>query len=56
MDKHTQVVKSIKKQIKNLPCLHLVDFDTFKIIEIEGPEIGYGGILKQRKNGEEQLV
>ena len=39
-----------------MPCLHLVDPTAFKIVEIDTSDIGYGGILKQRKDEKEQVV
>lgn len=38
------------------PCLHTVDSNAYKIIETDASEIGYRGILKQKKNNTEQKV
>ena len=44
--------------LKNLPCLGISNPDYFMIVETDASDIGYGGILKQRKdpNSTEQLV
>ena len=44
--------------VKNLPCLGISNPDYFMIVETDASDIGYGGILKQRKdpNSTEQLV
>ena len=39
-----------------MPCLQIVDPTAFKIVEINASDIGYGGILKQRKDGKEQVI
>ena len=44
---HTQIVKQVKSQIKELPCLGILHLETFPIIETDASNIGYGGILKQ---------
>ena len=46
-DEHTQVVKQVKIQVKELPCLGILHQDAFPIIEIDASNISYGGILKQ---------
>ena len=46
-DVHTQVVKQVKSQVKELPCLGILHPDVFPIIETDASNIGYGGILKQ---------
>ena len=46
-DEHTQIVKQLKSQVKELPCLRILHLDAFPIIEIDASNIGYGGILKQ---------
>ena len=44
--------------VRNLPCLGISNPDYFMIVETDASDIGYGGILKQRKdpNSSEQLV
>ena len=44
--------------VKNLPCLGISNPDFFMIVETDASHIGYGGILKQRKDPKstEQLV
>ena len=46
-NEHTQVVKQIKTQVKELPCLGILHPEAFPIIETDASNIGYGGILKQ---------
>ena len=45
-DEHTQVVKQVKFQVKELPCLGILHPEAFLIIETDASNIGYGGILK----------
>ncbi|CAL2226721.1 unnamed protein product [Prunus armeniaca] len=45
---HTEIVKQIKVHVKTLPCLGIPSIDSFKIVETDASDIGYGGILKQR--------
>ena len=47
IDRHTMIVRQIKKYVRQLPCIVIPSPDTFKIVEIDASEIGYGGILKQ---------
>ncbi|GAV74808.1 hypothetical protein CFOL_v3_18288, partial [Cephalotus follicularis] len=57
MDTHTQLIKQIKNHAKEIHCLHLASPSTFKIVETDASDIGYGGgILKQVVNNQEQLV
>ena len=44
---HTQIVKQVKSQVKELPCLGILHLEAFPIIETYVSNIGYGGILKQ---------
>ena len=55
-EQHTQTVKKIKEKVKFLPYLNIIDIAAFKIVETDASNIGYEGILKQRKQGNEQLV
>ena len=55
-EQHTQAVRKIKEKVKFLPCLNIIDIDAFKIVETDASNIGYRGILKQKKQGNEQLV
>ncbi|GAB2265572.1 hypothetical protein Dimus_037837 [Dionaea muscipula] len=57
-DEHTTIVKHIKAKAKVLPCIHIPHPQTFLIIETDASEIGYGGILKQKKSEKnfEQIV
>ena len=57
-DVHTSIVQDIKKYIKTLPCLGIPTINSFKIVEIDASDIGYGGILKQRigPDSPEQIV
>ena len=55
---HTLVVPEIKKYVKTLPCLGILSVNSFKIVQIDASNIGYGGILLQRAspNSPEQIV
>ena len=44
---HTQIVKQVKSQVKELSCLGILLPDVFPIIETDASNIGYDGILKQ---------
>ena len=57
-DRHTMIVRQIKKYVKQLPCIVIPSPDTFKIVETDASEIGYGGILKQiaKNDAKEQIV
>jgi hypothetical protein len=57
-DVHTSIVKEIKLHVQTLPCLGIPTIDSFKIVEIDASDIGYGGILKQQvhSNQPEQIV
>jgi len=53
---HTEIVKKIKKHVKTLPCLGLPSLTSFKIVETDASELGYGGILKQRTSGSKEQI
>ena len=55
---HTLVVQEIKKYVKTLPCLRIPSVNSFKIVQTDASNIGYGGILLQRvsPNSPEQIV
>ena len=55
---HTLVVQEIKKYVKTLPCLGILSVNSFKIVQTDASNIGYGGILLQRAspNSPEQIV
>ena len=40
---HTSVVQEIKKYVKTLPCLGIPSINTFKIVQTNASNIGYGG-------------
>ena len=44
----TKAVKLVKSKVKKLPCLALVSPYSFKIVETDASDLGYGGILKQK--------
>ena len=46
-NRHTMIIRKIKKYVKQLPCIVIPSPNTFKIVEIDASDIGYGGILKQ---------
>ncbi|XP_050106092.1 uncharacterized protein LOC126585669 isoform X2 [Malus sylvestris] len=45
---HTSIVKQIKNHVKTLPCLGIPTPNSFKIVETDASDVGYGGILKQQ--------
>ena len=49
-NEHTQVVKQVKSQVKELPYLGILHPEVFPIIETDASNIGYGEILKQNFN------
>ena len=55
---HTSVVQEIKKYVKTLPCLKIPSVNSFKIVQTDASNIGYGGILLQcvSPNSPEQIV
>jgi len=55
---HTSIVKEVKLHVQTLPCLSIPTIKSFKIIETDASDIGYGGILKQQvySNQLEQIV
>lgn len=53
---HTEAVKRIKAKIKEIPCLAIAHPNSFKIVETDASDIGYGGILKQEHHGKTTLV
>ena len=52
------IVRQIKKFVKQLPCIVILSPNTFKIVETDAFDIGYGGILKQvaKNDANEQIV
>ena len=57
-DIHTMIIRQIKKYVKQLACIVIPSPNSFKIVEIDASEIGYGGILKQvaKNDTKEQIV
>ena len=55
-DAHTTAVRKIKTKVKSLPILYVADDNSFKIVELDASDIGWGGFLKQKKDGSEQIV
>ena len=55
-DEHTKVVKLIKNSARNIPCLFLANPTLPKIVETDASDLGYGGILKQKKDNKERIV
>ena len=53
INEHTNIVQKIKSQVKCLSCLHISDVFAFKIAEIDVSNLGYSGILKQKKDKKE---
>ena len=56
--KHSMIIKQIKKYVKQLPCIVISSPNTFKIVETDNSDIGYGGILKQvaKNDTKEQII
>ena len=52
------IIRQIKKNFKQLPCIVIPFPNTFKIVEIDASNIGYGGILEQvaKNDTKEQIV
>ena len=52
------IIQQIKKYVKQLPCIVIPSPNSFKIVETDASEIGYGGILKQiaKNDTNEQIV
>ena len=57
-DRHTMIIRQIKKYVKQLPYTVIPSPDTFKIVETDASDIGYDGILKQvaKNDAKEQIV
>ena len=55
-NKHTQVVKQVKYQVKELPCLGILHPEAFPIIETDASNVGYGEILKQEFENKISIV
>jgi len=54
---HTQIIQQVKQRVQSLPCLGIPHPNAFMIVETDASDIGYGGILKQRLESQnEQLV
>ena len=53
---HTQIVKQVKSQVKELHCLGILHLDVFLIIETDASNIGYGGILKQNFENKVSII
>jgi len=56
IEAHTKVVQQIKGKVKTLPILYVADDNAFKIVESDASNIGWGGVLKQKKEGKEQIA
>ena len=52
------IIRKIKKYVKQLPCIVIPSPNTFKIVETDASDIGYGGILKQvaKNDAKQQIV
>ena len=53
---HTSIIRHIKSLVKEIPCLYLPNPEAFTIVETDALEVGYGGILKQKINGKENII
>jgi len=47
---HTKIVQQVKDKVKSLPCLSIPNPAASIIVETDASDIGYGGILKRKKN------
>ncbi|XP_022876828.1 uncharacterized protein LOC111395036 [Olea europaea var. sylvestris] len=54
----TLAVQKIKKAVKNIPCLSIIDPTASIIVETDAFDLGFGGVLKQipKESSQEQLV
>ena len=43
----TKIVQQVKKIVKTLPCLGILDLDANLIVETDASDIGYDGIVKR---------
>ena len=41
-EKHTMIIRQIKTYVKQLPCVFIPSPNTFKIVETNASDIGYG--------------
>lgn len=41
-NQHSELVKEIKKQVLEIPCLHIADPNLQKNIETDASDLGYG--------------
>jgi len=58
-EEHTNTVKILKQKVKTLPCLGISHPNAFMIVQTDASDIGYGGILQQKKlpsDSVEQIV
>ena len=55
---HTTIVKQVKQYVKSLSCLGIPTENSFKNIQTDASDIGYGGILLQKitPQSSEQIV
>ena len=53
---NTNVVRTIKQQIKTLPCLGIPKPKAIMTVETDASNVGYRGMLKQKIDSTEQLV
>ena len=57
-NRHTMIIRQIEKYVKQLTCIVIPSPNTFKIVETDASDIGYGGILKQvaKNDAKQQIV
>jgi len=55
-DKHTKIIRQNKKQVQEIPCLHIANPLAPKIVETYASKLGYKGILKQVQENKEQIL
>ena len=55
-DRHTMIIRQRNKYVKQLPCIVIPSPNTFKIVETDASDIGYGGIIKQVANDAKEQI
>ncbi|CAL9004327.1 unnamed protein product [Prunus brigantina] len=53
---HTEIVKQIKAHVKTLPCLGIPSVDSFKIVETDASDIGYGCTMAPKKDKQKEFA
>lgn len=56
IDEHTRAVQKIKSKVRHLPILHVANDNFLKIVESDASNLGWGAVLKQKNNKDEEEV